>query len=79
MYYVGVDIAKRSHYAAAHDESGAVVVSPFPFDNTSQGFAKLLLDLRRMAVRSHAVSLYIFIDLAEQVIHLCAPPRPGGS
>ena len=29
MYYVGVDIAKRSHYAAAHDESGAVVERSF--------------------------------------------------
>ncbi len=50
MYYVGVDIAKRSHYAAAHDESGAVVVSPFPFDNTSQGFAKLLLALGQAGI-----------------------------
>ena len=58
MHYVGVDIAKRVHYAAVHDGDGNVVVDPFPFDNTSQGFAKLLLILGQAGATLTAASAW---------------------
>lgn len=42
MFYVGIDIAKRSHVAAVIDEAENVVVGPFEFANTQSGFKKLL-------------------------------------
>lgn len=50
MHYVGIDIAKRSHYAAVLDEDGNLIASAFPFDNTSQGFARLLMQLGKADV-----------------------------
>lgn len=45
MYYIGIDIAKHTHCAAMLDGEGKLVAEPFLFDNTSQGFAHLLMRL----------------------------------
>ena len=42
MLYIGIDVAKRSHVAAAVDADEAVVVEPFEFENTQRGFGRLL-------------------------------------
>ena len=42
MLNIGIDIAKRSHTAGAVDESGKVAIESFQFNNTADGFAKLL-------------------------------------
>lgn len=31
MFYIGIDIAKRSHQAAVTDVSGNIIVKPFNF------------------------------------------------
>ena len=41
MFFVGIDVAKRSHQAAVTDISGNIVVKPFNFRNSSDGFATL--------------------------------------
>ena len=38
MIYVGIDVAKTTHYAAAADSDGVVLVEPFAFDNDAPGF-----------------------------------------
>ena len=45
----------------------------------SCGIGKLLLDLRRMAVGSHPVSLDALIDLAVKIVHLGPSACPGGA
>ena len=47
MICIGRDIAKRSHVASAVDEDGGTVVESFKFDNTANGFAKMLKRLRK--------------------------------
>lgn len=47
MLYIGIDVAKRSHVAAAMDGDEAVVVEPFEFANTQKGFARLLARLAK--------------------------------
>ncbi len=42
MIYVGIDVAKTTHYAAAMNSDGVVLVEPFAFDNDAPGFAKLV-------------------------------------
>lgn len=42
MIYVGIDIAKLTHFAAAMTSDGEVLISPFAFENNSNGF-KLLV------------------------------------
>ncbi|MCI8469632.1 MAG: IS110 family transposase [Eggerthellaceae bacterium] len=41
MLYVGIDVAKAFHVAAAVDEGGGVVGPPFSFSNDAAGFASL--------------------------------------
>lgn len=48
MYYVGIDIAKRSHVACIINESNQLVVKPFSFVNHYEGFQKLLTKLQSL-------------------------------
>lgn len=47
MIYVGIDIAKLNHFAAAIDSDGVVLIEPFQFLNDNDGFYKLLSKLSR--------------------------------
>ena len=42
MIYVGIDVGKTTHYAAASDSYGVVLIEPFAFDNDASGFTKLI-------------------------------------
>ena len=42
MIYVGIDVAKTTHYAAVMNSEGVVLIEPFAFDNDAPGFASLL-------------------------------------
>lgn len=44
--YVGVDIAKSTHYAAMTNQHGEVLVEPFPFNNDKSGFDLFLKTLQ---------------------------------
>ena len=50
MFFVGIDVAKRSHQAAVTDISGNIVVKPFNFRNSSDGFAKFLSALTNNSI-----------------------------
>lgn len=41
MIYVGIDIAKRTHYASVMNSDGEILAEPFPFTNDLAGFQKL--------------------------------------
>ena len=45
MNYVGIDIAKQTHYASIMNSDGEILVKPFPFPNDHAGFQKLLKHL----------------------------------
>ncbi len=42
MIYVGIDIAKLNHYAAAISSDGEVLLEPFKFTNDNDGFCLLV-------------------------------------
>lgn len=46
MFFVGIDIAKRSHEACVINQDGAFVVKPFKFTNDFKGFNKFLDTLK---------------------------------
>lgn len=46
MNYVGIDIAKQSHFASIMNSDGEILVTPFSFSNDHSGFQKLLNHLR---------------------------------
>jgi transposase len=49
MFYVGIDIAKRSHVACAMREDNTLAIRPFEFASTQNGFKKLLVHLQSLA------------------------------
>ena len=46
MIYVGIDIAKLKHFAAAMTTDGEIVIEPFGFENNAKGFNLLLSKLK---------------------------------
>ncbi len=46
MIYVGIDIAKQKHFAAAMTTEGEIVIEPFGFENNAKGFNLLLSKLK---------------------------------
>lgn len=45
MTYVGIDVAKETHFASAMDSNGVVLIEPFSFNNDAVGFSKLVKKL----------------------------------
>ena len=45
MIYVGIDIAKQTHYASIMTSDGEILAKPFDFSNDHGGFQKLLKHL----------------------------------
>lgn len=45
MVYIGIDIAKFKHFASVVSSDGEVIVKPFPFENSRQGFMKLVEEI----------------------------------
>lgn len=48
MFFVGIDIAKRNHEAAIVDDQGRIVQKAFGFQNSCDGFNKLLSHVLRI-------------------------------
>lgn len=45
MVYIGIDIAKYSHFASVVSSDGEVIIKPFPFQNSREGFMKLIEEI----------------------------------
>ena len=45
MVYIGIDIAKFTHFAPVLSSEGEIIVKPFSFENSRQGFMKLLEEI----------------------------------
>lgn len=45
MVYIGIDIAKFKHFASVVSSDGNVIVKPFSFENSRQGFMKLIEEI----------------------------------
>lgn len=56
MFFIGIDVAKRSHQVAVTDISGNVIVKPFNFKNSSDGFTKFLSAVESNAIKKTIAS-----------------------
>ena len=45
MVYIGIDIAKFKHFASVVSSEGEVIIKPFPFENSREGFMKLVEEI----------------------------------
>lgn len=68
MVYVGIDIAKEIHVAAAVDSDGVVLIKPFPFANNHEGFKLLRSQLDTLDKSNLLIGLESTAHYAENVI-----------
>ena len=68
MIYVGIDIAKETHVAAAVDSDGVIIIEPFPFSNNHEGFKLLKSKLDSLDKNNVLVGLESTAHYAENVI-----------
>ena len=57
MIYVGIDISKLNHYAAAIDSDGVVQIESFEFTNDNDGFYMLVSKLEQFESDSIIIGL----------------------
>src|SRR5690625_5636169 len=90
MFYLGIDIGKRTHVASVMDEEGKVVLKGFSFPNSSEGGHLLLTRLctisydpahflTGMEATVHFwLALFSFLDNADYFIHVINPIQTDG-
>lgn len=68
MIYVGIDIAKETHVAAAMSADGVIVIDPFSFSNNHEGFKLLKSKLETLDKNDVLVGLESTAHYAENAI-----------
>lgn len=69
MIYVGIDIAKLKHFAAAMTADGEVLIQPFGFTNNSEGFTLLLSKLKAFDKENLLIGLESTAHYGENLIY----------
>ena len=68
MIYVGIDIAKETHVAAAVNTDGVIITPPFPFANNHEGFKLIREKLDTLDRAELLIGLESTVHYAENVI-----------
>lgn len=68
MIYVGIDIAKETHVAAAMNTDGVVLIEPFAFQNDHEGFQLLKAKLETLDKNDLLIGLESTAHYAENLI-----------
>ena len=69
MIYVGIDIAKLNHFAAAISSEGEVLIEPFKFTNDYDGFYLLLSKLAPLDQNSIIIGLESTAHYGDNLAH----------
>ncbi len=57
MIFIGIDVAKNTHFASAVNSDGEIVFNPFPFSNSAEGFNLLLSKLDTTNTENYLIGL----------------------
>ena len=68
MIYVGIDVAKETHVAAAMNTDGIVLLEPYSFQNDHEGFQLLKAKLEKLAGNEMLIGLESTAHYAENLI-----------
>ena len=68
MIYVGIDIAKQKHFAAAMTANGEVLIPPFGFENNSEGFKLFLSKLKTFEKKNILIGLESTAHYGENLV-----------
>lgn len=57
MTFIGIDIAKNTHFASAVNSDGEVLVNPFSFENSRKGFDLFISKFKNLDLDNYLVGL----------------------
>lgn len=70
MIYVGIDIAKFTHFASAVNSDGEVLIKPFSFENSRKGFDLFLSKIRDFDKNNCLIALESTGHYGDNLIYL---------
>lgn len=68
MFYVGIDIAKNTHWASIMSSDGEIVKEPFSFSNDNSGFQKFISNLESLDKTKILIGLESTAHYGENII-----------
>lgn len=68
MIYVGIDIAKNTHWASAMNSDGEILFEPFSFQNNNEGFQKFISKLSTFDKQKMLIGLESTAHYGENII-----------
>ena len=68
MIYVGIDIAKNTHWASAMNSDGEILLEPFSFHNNNEGFQKFISKLSSFDKQKMLIGLESTAHYGENII-----------
>ena len=68
MIYVGIDIAKNTHWASAMNSDGEILLEPFSFQNNNEGFQKFISKLTNFDKQKMLIGLESTAHYGENII-----------
>lgn len=68
MIYVGIDIAKNTHWASVMNSDGEILLEPFSFQNNNEGFQKFLSKLSSFDKQKMLIGLESTAHYGENII-----------
>lgn len=57
MIYIGIDVAKNTHFASAVNSDGEIIFNPFAFSNSAEGFNLLLSKLETTNTEQYLIGI----------------------
>mgnify|MGYP002550376872 CR=1 FL=1 len=67
-YFVGIDIAKNTHWASCLSSDGEIILEPFPFSNDNSGFQKFISKLESLDKTKILIGLESTAHYGENII-----------
>lgn len=68
MIFVGIDIAKNTHWASAMNSDGEILLEPFSFQNNNEGFLKFISKLSNFDKQKMLIGLESTAHYGENII-----------
>ena len=68
MIFVGIDIAKNTHWASAMNSEGEILLEPFSFQNNNDGFQKFISKLSNFDKQKMLIGLESTAHYGENII-----------
>lgn len=67
-YFVGIDIAKNTHWASCLSSDGEIILEPFSFSNDNSGFQKFISKLESLDKTKILIGLESTAHYGENII-----------